>query len=236
MCVVAIAWRAHPQWRLVVAGNRDEYHARASAPLDRWADSPDIIAGRDLVSGGTWMGVSEAGRFAVVTNIRNPEGPDPAKASRGALVSDWLTEAELPSDPDIFNPFNLIVGNGDKLQYLANRPGSVRQPLEPGIHGLSNAIADEHWPRKDMLNAAMADWLTASAEKPEALLDALADRRLPDRESYPIFINSPVYGTRCSTVITVDAAGLGRMVERRFDTAGANIGETAIAFSWPTND
>ena len=233
MCVVSIAWRAHPRWQLVVVGNRDEYHARASAPLGRWADSPGIIAGRDLVSDGTWMGVSEAGRFAVVTNIRNPEGPDPSKTSRGALVSDWLMEAELPPDPDIFNPFNLIVGDRDKLQYLANRPGSMHQPLEAGIHGLSNAIADEHWPRKERLNAVMADWLAASVEKPQALLDALADQSLSDRDSYPIFINSPVYGTRCSTVIAVDAAGQGRIFERRFDAAGAATGETGVDFRWP---
>lgn len=235
MCVVSIAWRAHPQWQLVVAGNRDEYHGRASAPLGRWADSPGIIAGRDLVSGGTWMGVSEAGRFAVVTNIRNPEGADSSKASRGSLVSDWLMAADLPPDPDIFNPFNLVVSDSDKLQYLANRPGSVHQPLQAGIHGLSNAIADEHWPRKDRLNAFMADWLAASAEKPEVLLDALVDRNLPDRDSYPIFINSPVYGTRCSTVIAVDAAGQGSIIERRFDAAGANSGETRVDFRWPAD-
>ncbi len=92
MCVVAVAIDAHPRWRLVVAGNRDEYHARASAPLARWDEVSGIIAGRDLVSGGSWMGVSEAGRFAVVTNIRDADGPDPAKLSRGALVADWLAE------------------------------------------------------------------------------------------------------------------------------------------------
>ena len=232
MCVVAIAWAAHSKWRLVVAGNRDEYHARASAPLARWEDSPDIIAGRDLVSGGTWIGVSEAGRFAVVTNIRNPEGPDPAKASRGALVSDWLERGTVPDRLDAFNPFNLVIGDANSLDYLANRPGDVRESLSSGIHGLSNAIANEHWPRKDRLNAMMADWLKGAADQPEQLLECLADKSLPDRDAHPIFIKSPIYGTRCSTVIAVDNEGLGLIIERSFDADGLAAADSRLNFSW----
>ena len=232
MCVVAIAWAAHPKWRLVVAGNRDEYHARDSAPQARWEHLPDIIAGRDLVSGGTWMGVSEGGRFAVVTNIRNPEGPDPAKASRGALVSDWLERGTVPDRLDCFNPFNLVIGDANSLEYLANRPGDVREPLAAGIHGLSNAIANEHWPRKDRLNAMMADWLKGTADQPEQLLECLADDSLPDRDAHPIFIKSPVYGTRCSTVIVVDNEGLGLIIERSFDANGLAVAERRLNFSW----
>lgn len=232
MCVVAIAWVAHPKWQLIVAGNRDEYHARASAPLVRWEDSPDIIAGRDLVSGGTWMGVSEAGRFAVVTNIRNPEGPDPAKVSRGALVSDWLAHGIVPDRLNSFNPFNLLIADTFNLEYLANRPADVRKTLSPGIHGLSNAIANEHWPRKERLNAMMADWLEGTAEQPEQLLVSLADESLPVRDAHPIFIRSPVYGTRCSTVIAVDNDGRGYIIERSFDTDGAVIGDSNLRFTW----
>jgi uncharacterized protein with NRDE domain len=232
MCVVALAWAAHPKWLLVVAGNRDEYHARASAPLARWDDAPDLLAGRDLVSDGTWMGVSDAGRFAVVTNIRNPEGPDPAKASRGALVSDWLAAGDLPEELDAFNPFNLIVADRSGVQYLANRPQEIRQPLPPGVHGLSNAIADEHWPRKERLNGVLAQWLDGPAVQPAQLLEALADQSLPDRDAHPIFIESPVYGTRCSTVIAVDHEGNGQIIERRFDPAGLPSGESRLSFNW----
>jgi uncharacterized protein with NRDE domain len=232
MCVVAIAGAAHPKWRLVVAGNRDEYHARASAPLARWADLPDIIAGRDLVSGGTWMGVSEAGRFAVVTNIRSPDGPDPAKASRGALVSDWLERGTVPHRLDAFNPFSLVIGDANGLEYLANRPGYVREPLPAGIHGLSNAIANEHWPRKDRLNAMMADWLKGAADQPEQLLECLADESLPDRDAHPIFIKSPVYGTRCSTVLAIDHDGQGSIVERSFDAEGLMRADSHLNFTW----
>lgn len=232
MCVVAIAWAAHPRWRLLVAGNRDEYHARASAPLARWQDLPNIIAGRDLLSGGTWMGVSEAGRFAVVTNIRNPEGPDPAKASRGALVSDWLAQGSVPDRLDGFNPFNLVIGDANSLEYLANRPGDVRETLSPGIHGLSNAIASEHWPRKDRLNAMMSEWLNGAADQPDQLLECLADESLPDRDAHPIFIKSPVYGTRCSTVIAIDHDGQGYIVERSFDAEAAVLTDSRLNFTW----
>jgi uncharacterized protein with NRDE domain len=232
MCVVAVAWNAHPKWQLVAAGNRDEYHARASAPLARWDDRPDILAGRDLVSGGTWIGVSEAGRFAVVTNIRSSEGPDPDKASRGALVSDWLADGALPPTLDGFNPFNLIVGDSQGLRYLANRPEQVREPLTVGIHGLSNAIANEHWPRKERLNEAVAKWLANAADIPEDLLDLLTDEELADRDAHPIFIRSPVYGTRCSTVVAVDIEGQGQIIERGFDAEGKLNSETRVSFIW----
>ena len=232
MCVVALAWNAHPKWRLLVAGNRDEYHARASAPLTAWDDGSGIIAGRDLVSGGSWMGVAECGRFAVVTNIRDAGGPDPDKLSRGALVHDWLSDTTLPTDLKRFNPFNLIVTSGNGADYLSNRPAALRRPVAPGIHGLSNAIPDEHWPRKDRLIAEMATWLEQDADNPETLLDLLRDETGPDRDAQPVFIRSPVYGTRCSTVVAVDNAGGGRIIERRFGADGIGAGETRIDFDW----
>jgi uncharacterized protein with NRDE domain len=231
MCVVAISINAHPRWRLVVAGNRDEYHARAAAPLARWDDGSGIIAGRDLVSGGSWMGVSDAGRFAVVTNIRDADGPDPAKLSRGALVADWLTEGQGPENPAHFNPFNLIITDGTDAAYLSNRPEPLRQPLGAGIHGLSNAIPDEHWPRKDRLVCQMTDWLERT-DGPEHLLEILSEETVPDRDAYPVFIRSPIYGTRCSTVITVDHDGHGQIIERRFWPGGENSGETSLDFLW----
>lgn len=232
MCVVAISWAENPKWQLLVAGNRDEYHARASAPLARWEDASGILAGRDLVSGGSWLGVSDAGRFAVVTNIRNPDGPDLTKASRGALVSNWLATGALPHKVEGFNPFNLIVADRRSAQFISNRPEPVRQPLPTGIHGLSNAIPDEHWPRKDRLVAQMSDWLAGTASQPEALLELLADEATPDRDAHPVFIRSPIYGTRCSTVIAVDHRGSGQIVERRFDADGTVTGETALDFMW----
>jgi uncharacterized protein with NRDE domain len=232
MCVVAIAWQAHPRWPLLVAGNRDEFHARASAPLARWNDGSGIIAGRDLVSGGTWMGVKDAGRFAVVTNIRNADGPDPAKLSRGALVTDWLADARLPDDPDRFNPFNLIAIGADGVTHLANRPSASRHPLAAGVHGLSNAIPNERWPRTERLTGAMAAWLERAGDEPEQLLDLLGDESIADRDAHPLFIRSPVYGTRCSTIVSVDRKGSGQIVERRFDADGNTTGQTSLHFLW----
>ncbi len=232
MCVVAIAWQSNPRWRLLVAGNRDEFHTRLSAPLSRWADYADIVAGRDLVSGGGWIGVSDEGRFAVVTNIRNADGPDPDKLSRGALVGDWLSKGSLPLLASNFNPFNLIVTDRQSAQFVSNRPGPIMQPLAPGIHGLSNAIAYEHWPRKDRLVAELALWLAGPADTLESLLEVLAEETTPDRDALPLFIRSPVFGTRCSTVIAVDHAGQGQIIEQRFDADGAKTGKTTMGFKW----
>jgi uncharacterized protein with NRDE domain len=246
MCVLAFAWQAHPRWRLVMAGNRDELHARPAAPLARWAEAPHILAGRDLASGGTWLGVSEEGRFAVVTNLRGYGPPAPDRASRGALVTDVLAGAE-PEALDAFNPFNLIAADQAGARFLANRPGPVRAALAPGLYGLSNGALDAPWPKTLRLKQRLLDWIVAGADGPERLLDALAEDRLPTaglapaapsdapREPAlsPVFIRDPVYGTRCGTVVAIDMAGRGTIVERRYDAAGAPTGETALSFAWP---
>lgn len=252
MCVLALAWRAHPDWLLVAAGNRDEMHDRPAAALARWDTPAGLIAGRDLQSGGSWMGVSEAGRFAVVTNLRGHGGPDPGRASRGALVTDMLAGAGRHADPDTapladFNPFNLIVADRDGARFLSNRPDEIRTTLEHGIYGLSNGALDEPWPKTMVLKAGLLDWIVAGAAGPEALLDLLATRILSDAglvpaapsdaplepRLSPIFIRHPRYGTRCSTVIAIDVRGRGIIIERRFDAAGERTGETSLEFRWP---
>lgn len=251
MCVLALAWRAHPRWSLVVAGNRDELHARPAQALVRW-DRPDhLIAGRDLQSGGTWLGVSEEGRFAVVTNLRGYGAPAPDRASRGALVTDLLSGEGRYADPcdaelSDFNPFNLIVADRERALFLSNRPENVRSLLAPGIYGLSNGALDEPWPKTMRLKALLLDWIVGGAAPPDALLDGLRDDSLPDvglRSAgasdvpqepplSPIFIHDPVYGTRCSTVVAIDDQGQGVIIERRYDGAGAAAGATRLAFSW----
>jgi len=251
MCVLAFAWRAHPRWHLVVAGNRDELHARPATPLARW-DRPDhLLAGRDLQSGGTWLGVSEQGRFAVVTNLRGYGVPEPGRPSRGDLVTDWLAgnarddrlgEADLSN----FNPFNLIVADREQAHFLSNRPENVRSLLAPGIYGLSNGALDEPWPKTIRLKETLLEWIVGSAKRPEVLLDDLREESLPgvgipsavpsdvpqEPPLSPIFIRNPVYGTRCSTVVAVDDRGQGVIVERRYTPAGEAAGETALSFSW----
>jgi len=249
MCVLAFAWMAHPRWHLVLAGNRDELHARPAAPMARWAERPDIIAGRDLEAGGTWLGVSEQGRLAVVTNLRGHGMPVRDRASRGALVADVLAGDSTDAgtlDLARFNPFNLIVADATQARFLTNRPAPTRTALAPGIYGLSNGELDEPWPKTLQLKAALLDWLMQTRDDPHALLESLRSEtlpgfgRAPDAPSdvpqeprlSPVFIRNPVYGTRCSTVVAIDRAGKGLIVERRFDAAGAAVGENEVAFAW----
>jgi uncharacterized protein with NRDE domain len=233
MCVVAVALDCHPRWKLVLAGNRDEFHARAADPLGHWADTPHVIAGRDRQAGGGWLGVSEDGRLAVVTNIRNPDGPDPAKASRGALVGDWLISGQVPDLASLsgFNPFNLLLSGPDATVLLSNLPQPQRQLLGPGIHGLSNGHPGEPWPRRSTAEAALAQWVDRDAQTAE-LFALLRDETLLDDGGVPIFIKAPVYGTRCSTVVLVDHEGRGSIVEHRFHPNGNDAGETRIEFRW----
>lgn len=248
MCVAAVAWLAHPRWRLVAIGNRDEYHERPAAPLDRREDG--TISGRDLQSGGTWLGVSErTGRFVLVTNLRGFGLPDPARVSRGRLVDEVLTGSGLYGDPaeaplDPFNPFNLIVADRSSASFLTNRPDPLRTALGPGIYGLSNGVLDEPWPKTLQLKGAVLAWIESGQDRLDPLFAALRSEvleagGLPPRDrsdvpaepaETPPFIRNPVYGTRCSTVVTIDAEGRGRIAERRFDLLGDPLGETAFEF------
>jgi uncharacterized protein with NRDE domain len=252
MCVLAFAWRAHPAWQLVVAGNRDELHARPAAPLARWEEPGHVLAGRDLESGGTWIGVSEQGRFAVVTNLRGHGAPEPGRVSRGALIAGFLVGDDPNADPSAipledYNPFNLITADRARAHFVSNRPREIRAELAPGVYGLSNGALDEPWPKTLQLKASMLEWLVAGKARPEALLDALREERLADvgidpavpsdvpqePRCSPIFIRSPVYGTRCSTVVAIDAGGDGVIVERRYAPGGEPTGDTTLTFRWP---
>ncbi|KRB85417.1 hypothetical protein ASE00_01045 [Sphingomonas sp. Root710] len=248
MCVLALAWRAHPRWKLVVAGNRDEYHSRPAAPLARWEDHRHILAGRDLQSGGTWLGASDAGRFTVVTNLRGYGMPEEGRPSRGALVTGLLDGAYPDAVAiDAYNPVNLIHIAGDQARFLSNRPAPVRTSLSPGLYGLSNGTLDEPWPKTLRIKSILLDWLTGDAEQPARLFDGLREEVLPDigidpatasdvpqePNHSPIFIRSPVYGTRCSSVVAIGGDGRGVFLERRFSAEGDAIGDSRLSFDWP---
>lgn len=242
MCVASIAWDAHPNWLLVAIGNRDEYHERPSAPLARWVDGSGIVAGRDLRGGGTWLGLSEAGRFALVTNYRVPEGPRPGRPSRGALITDLLS-GRKPARMAEMNAFNLVYADSSGASFLSNYPEELSLPLDPGVHGLSNGGFENVWPKTRQLNAALANWLQDDERNAAPLLDALRDETPfplagppedgPEPSYSPLFIRDPVYGTRCSTVVAIARSGAGVIFERRFDPQGRNAGDTKLDFHWP---
>ncbi|WP_296679292.1 NRDE family protein [Novosphingobium sp.] len=233
MCVAAIAWAAHPAWRLVAIGNRDEYHQRPTAPLARWDDAP-ILGGRDLQAGGTWLGVSE-GRFGLVTNLRVSGYPRADLTSRGALVSDWL-QAREPDGIAGMNPFNLWLADTDRLRFVSNHPDIHHVELAHGIHGLSNGARGDRWFKTARLEAALENWL-ASDHDPADLFAALADPVSqsgdPEDAFSSVFIRHPDYGTRCSTVVLIGRDGTGWISERRFGADGAATGDTALDFTWP---
>ncbi|MCJ2177050.1 NRDE family protein [Novosphingobium album (ex Hu et al. 2023)] len=242
MCVAAVAWDTDSDWLLVCAGNRDEFHARPSAPLSRWTDGSGILAGTDLTGGGTWLGVTGQGRFALVTNYRVPEGPQPGRPSRGRLVTDLLTGHE-PTGMAAMNPFNLVHVEAGSAWFLTNHPELERRRLIPGIHGLSNGGFDVPWPKTLQVEQAIEQWLANGTEDCSALLDSLRDETPaidPDRPDHgpetrfaPVFIRDDSYGTRCSTVVAISREGRGTIVERSFSPEGKMTDERTKIFTWP---
>ena len=251
MCLILFAWKAHPDYPLILAANRDEFHARPTLPAAWWHTSPDILAGRDLVGGGTWLGIDRTGRWAAVTNFRDPAREKSGRRSRGLLVHGFLAQRRDPAAylaqvadaaPD-FAPFNLLAGDGREIGWYGSRKSSVELP-EPGIHGLSNALLDTPWPKVADGKAALAEQLRTGGPDPDALFALLADRtpaadaRLPDtgvgldweRLLSARFIRSADYGTRCSTLLLCDDQGLLTFRERRFAADGSCQGEVAETF------
>lgn len=226
MCLILFAYEQHPDYRLILAANRDEFYERPAAPLAFWEDHPHVLAGRDLKSMGTWMGVSRSGRFAAITNYREPGRQILDAPSRGHLISDYLIGDTPPADyleqlqlvAQRYNGFNLLLGAGQSLYYFSNRRDGVIQ-LEPGIHGLSNRLLNTRWPKvhhgKEQLSALIGPETQLPREDILGLLQSRTtppDDQLPDtgvgieweRTLSPMFITSPNYGTRCSTLLTID--------------------------------
>jgi uncharacterized protein with NRDE domain len=252
MCLLVVAWLSHPRYRLVVAGNRDEFHDRPTAPLGWWSDLPGVLAGRDLRANGTWMGVARGDRFGIVTNFRNAEAPAPVESpSRGQLVPRFLSVdrepgpflEELRATADRFAGFNLLLGDASSLHYYTNATRQPPRALPPGIYGLSNHQLDEPWPKLVRTRQRFAAELVRDDPAPETLFDVLADRA-PAADGLPAtglpadleralsapFVRHERYGTRCSTVVLVEHAGRTIVHERRFDSAGAQSGATRIEF------
>jgi uncharacterized protein with NRDE domain len=248
MCLLAIAWHTHPTHSLVLAANRDEFHSRAAAAMNRW-NEPPMLAGRDLQAGGTWLGIGPARRFGVITNFRELTRPRRSAPSRGNLIPEYLASglpaadflAQLEADAMGYAGFNLLLGDGGQLWYASNRADEFARPLPPGVYGLSNHFLDTPWPKLERVRQRMHGLLQTTEESSlrRALLEALEDRErsalhdlpatglTPDWEhvlSSPFVLHAD-YGTRCATVVVADARGHGAVIERQYDRAGQPVGD-----------
>lgn len=246
MCLIVFAWRPGTARPLIVAANRDEFYARPTQPLGAWEDAPGVYAGRDLEAGGTWLGIGPQGRFAALTNIRDPGQPLGLR-SRGELVAGFLqgergVEAYLQhvaSRGGEYSGFNLLVGDGAQLGYLNARQAQPHM-LDEGVYGLSNAELDTPWPK--LVKARAGLHRLEQRPEPQQLLALLADAAPAADSELPqtgvglateqllssVFIASQSYGTRASTVLIVDNNGQRRMVERSFGPFGGRLGEIEV--------
>lgn len=233
MCLIALAYKVHPRFPLIMAANRDEFLDRPAEPAHFWTDAPDILAGRDERAGGTWMGITRTGRFAAITNYREMRMSFPPGPSRGLLVREALEHGIDPGTTKAYAGFNLIFGSVGNLHYHNNIEGTYAA-LTPGIHGLSNHFLDTPWPKVVKAKGELGKLLERPEEElPEALFRLLSDdatapdEMLPDtglplemeRAASSIFIRTPGYGTRCGTVVLVATDGKVYFEERSAEGA-----------------
>ena len=250
MCLVLVVWRMHSEYPCVVAANRDEFHARPAAPAQWWVDHPRIVAGRDLKAGGTWLGLTRTGRFAALTNYRDPEQHRADAPSRGGLVLSMLESgASVAEGLDYlrrvganYSGFNLIFSDGERLGIYESVGGGGRE-LGPGIYGLSNHLLDTPWPKVRNAKSRLSAALSNMADTAPVLALLRDDRPAPDAELpgtgvslewerllSSAFVRAPEYGTRCSTVARIDRRGRAYFDEWSWDATGKEAGRMSLQF------
>lgn len=254
MCLLVLAWNCHPRYRLVLAGNRDEFHARPASALGWWLDEPRVLAGRDQQAGGAWLGASRDGRVGIVTNFRDPDAPPRgASPSRGELVPGYLTDVDPPGRflaglagrAAEYAGFNLLLADAAGLHYYSNSTSEPPRELPDGVYALSNHRLDTPWPKVERTRLAFRRLLDEGMElAPNALFEVLADRR-PAEDATPSdgrlpagleralsapFVVHERYGTRCSSAVLVERDGRTIVAERRFDARGAQTGASRFEF------
>jgi uncharacterized protein with NRDE domain len=253
MCLILLSYQSHSEYPLVLAANRDEFYDRPAAPAEFWKENPDILAGRDIQAGGTWLGVSRKGRIAMITNYREVSRFDPKAPTRGKLVSDFLIGnvpasdylEDLRPNASAYNGFNLILRDKTGLYYFSNRTEGIVK-LTPGKYGLSNHLLDTPWPKVSKSKARFGQLLGQPKIQEDELFEVLTDTmsanddQLPDtgvgveleRMLSPVFIKNPKYGTRCSTLIYVSKNALLTFVERTHDPLSSATAESRFSFKW----
>lgn len=248
MCLILFAYDCHPQYQLVVAANRDEYYKRPALPAAFWPDNPAILAGKDLQQGGTWMGVTTMGRWAALTNYRDPASFKALAPSRGLLVQNYLISDVAPesyignlgNEEVVYNGYNLLVGTYDSLYYYSNQEKLIRK-VEKGCHGLSNSLLDVPWPKVKKGINSLAACLRNEDIKVADLFAIMADRKQPDDQDLPYtgvslelermlapaYVVSEKYGTKSTTVILVDRNHNVEFWERSFTAGNMETGNEA---------
>jgi len=246
MCLITFAYNAHPEYELILAGNRDEFYERPTRKAQFWTDEghPDILAGKDLKAGGTWLGINKDGRWGALTNYRDFSIQKEDPPSRGELVLNYLQSDQsgesylqklLPRATD-YNGFNLLLGDQSGIYHLLNQEGTIN-PVEDGIHGLSNASLDTPWMKLQKANQSLKGLIDADNITKEALFDLLLDEeKAPDSELpktgldhdmekavSSIFIKTKDYGSRCSTLLLINKKGRISFTERRYKAGTTQV-------------
>jgi len=237
MCLIVFAYKSHPKYKFIFAANRDEFYDRPTDQADYWKDNTELLAGKDLQAGGTWMGITKQGRFAAVTNYRDLKNIKEDAPSRGMLTLDFLNDnisaekyyENIKSSLQDYNGLNLLLGSVDELFYFSTHINGIKK-LEAGIYGLSNATLNTDWPKVKKSKDVLSVLLKNDEIHPWELLSILNDTRKAREDDLPdtgvgmewekilssIFIQSPKYGTRCSTAVVVDIDNNFRLAEKTF--------------------
>jgi uncharacterized protein with NRDE domain len=251
MCLIFLSFQNHPTYKMLIASNRDEFYNRKTAAAKHWEDYPRIIGGRDLEAKGTWMAMTTYGKISLLTNYRDPQNINPSAPSRGHLVSDYLERNidaenymnEVQVSGKLYNGFNLIAGTVDELYYYSNYSEGIKN-IAPGLHGLSNHLLDTPWPKIRRGKEKLKSILTQKTLQPKILFEFLydneqaADNALPDtgiglereRALSSMFIKTPNYGSRCSTVVLVDQKNHVQYAERVYDLKTFEFEERSFEF------
>ena len=246
MCLITFSYKTHPFYKLIVAANRDEFYERPTRPAQFWTQEqlPNILAGKDLKANGTWMGVSKNGKWGDLTNFRDPSNINEDAPTRGDLVLDFLKSdlneraylKEVKENRKKYNGFNLLIGSENSLYHFSNETNSVTE-IEPGIHGVSNALLNTSWPKLDQAKKDLKNITLSENFSKEELFNILKnpekapDEKLPstgipyewEKAISSIFIKTDNYGTLCSTILLVDYEGNAEFIERRYKTGSNEV-------------
>ena len=250
MCLIAIAVDAHPEYKLIVAANRDEFYKRPTTPAQYWTDNPEILGGRDEQAGGTWMAISKTGRFSAVTNYRDLKNIKEEATSRGGLPINFINQNISPENylnqvhqkSDDYNGFNLLCWADDEMYHYSNYEGTVNR-VKPGIYGLSNALLDTPWPKVQKLKSTFTSTISKEVNHEELLMLLTDETQAPEEDLpdtgigvdwekmlSPVCIRSENYGTCCSTILTISKSGLVSFTEKTYPVGNRKAGTESFQF------